>query len=431
MIQVNLSGIEKFVDVSAGDYSAAAAAHRALNERSGDGAEYTGWLRLPDLMLTEALAPVLRIAEKIRSQSQALVVVGVGGSYLGARAGLELIRSPHYNSLTKNTPDIYFAGNTFSPSALAELIELIGERDFSVNVISKSGSTLESALSFRVFKSLLENKYGAAEAKKRIYVTTGPTGGVLNTIIETEGYEKLVLPPDVGGRFSVLSAVGLLPLACAGIDVEKIVVTAAETMRQLSKQSPLNPVWQYAAARQQLYRSGKTIELLACFEPSFRYMAEWWKQLYGESEGKNGVGIFPASLEYSADLHSMGQYVQDGPRCLMETIVSFRHPGRDLRIPFEIGNRDGLNYLAGKDFDYINKSVEQAVKSAHISGGVPVIGITADRMDEVGFAELVCFFEVACAISGYMLGVNPFDQPGVEAYKSNMLNILSKPEYVS
>lgn len=428
MIQVNLSGIEKFVDVSAGDYSAAAAAHRALSERSGKGAAFTGWLKLPDMMLTEALAPVLRAAEKIRNQSQVLVIIGIGGSYLGARAGLELIRSPYYNSRAKDTPDIYFAGNTVSPFALSEIVELIGDRDFSINVISKSGSTLEPALSFRVFKSLLEKKYGAAGARKRIFATTGPTGGVLNAVVEAEGYEKLVLPADVGGRFSVLSAVGLLPLACAGIDVEKIIVTAAEAMRQFSKQSPVNPVWQYAAARQQLYRSGKTIELLACFEPSFRYMAEWWKQLYGESEGKNGVGIFPASLEYSADLHSMGQYVQDGPRCLMETIVSFQQSGRELSIPFEIGDRDGLNYLAGKDFDSINKSVEQAVKSAHISGGVPIIGITADRMDEAGFAELICFFEVACAISGYMLGVNPFDQPGVEAYKRNMFQILSKQE---
>ena len=428
MIQVNLEGIEGFADVSTLDYSAAAAAHRSLVEGSGEGSAFTGWLKLPGDMLGGGLKPVLSAANRIKSQSEALVVIGIGGSYLGARAGLELMRSPNYNLLHKDTPDIFFAGNTLSPAALSEIVELIGDRDFSVNVISKSGSTLEPALSFRVFKSLLEKKYGATGARKRIFATTGASGGVLNGIAEAEGYERLVLPDDVGGRYSVLSPVGLLPLACAGLDVEKIISVAAETMQLLSKPSPANPAWQYACARQRLYTSGKTIELLACYEPSFRFMAEWWKQLYGESEGKNGVGIFPASLEYSADLHSMGQYVQDGPRCLMETVVRFKDPGSDLRVPFEIGDKDGLNYLAGKPFDYVNKTAEQAVRSAHISGGVPNIGIIVDTRDETGFAELVCFFEFACAISGYMLGINPFDQPGVEAYKKNMFRLLSKAD---
>ncbi len=424
MIQVNLEGIEGFADLSALDYSLPAAAHRSLTERSGEGSEFTGWLRLPEEMRSGGLKPVLTAANRIRNQSAALVVIGIGGSYLGARAGLELIRSQNYNLLKKDTPDVFFAGNTLSPCALGEIAELLGDRDFSINVISKSGSTLEPALSFRVFKSLLEKKYGAAGARKRIFATTG-SSGVLYNVSEAEGYERLTLPEDVGGRYSVLSPVGLLPMACAGIDVEKIVSAASEAMQQLGKASPANPAWQYACARNHLYTCGKTIELLACYEPSFRAMAEWWKQLFGESEGKNGVGIFPASLEYSADLHSMGQYVQDGPRCLMETVVRFKDPGRDLRIPFEIGDKDGLNYLAGKPFDYVNKTAEHAVKSAHVSGGVPNIGVVADTKDETGFAELVCFFEVACAISGYMLGVNPFDQPGVEAYKKNMFKLLS------
>ena len=427
MIQVNLEGIEGFVDVSALDYAAVAAAHRSLIERSGEGAEFTGWLRLPADMLEGGLKPVLAAANKIRSQSSALVVVGIGGSYLGARAGLELMRSPNYNLMPKDTPDVFFVGNTLSPRALSEITTLLGDRDFSVNVISKSGSTLEPALSFRLFKSMLEKKYGTTGARRRIFATTGESGGVLRSIAETEGYDRLVLPDDVGGRYSVLSPVGLLPLACAGIDVEKLVSVAAEAMQQLGKASPANPAWQYACARQCLYASGKTIELLACYEPSFRFMAEWWKQLFGESEGKNGIGIFPASLEYSADLHSMGQYVQDDPRCLMETVVRFTDPGTALKIPFEIGDKDGLNYLAGKPFDYVNKTAEQAVRSAHISGGVPNISILAEAMDEVGFAELVCFFEVSCAISGYMLGINPFNQPGVEAYKKNMFKLLAKP----
>ena len=427
MIQVNLDGIESFVDVSAMDYSAVASAHRTLVERSGEGSEFTGWLRLPADMLEGGLKPVLAASNKIRNQSEVLVVIGIGGSYLGARAGLELMRSPNYNLLEKNTPDIYFVGNTLSPRALSEIVALIGDRDFSINVISKSGSTLEPALSFRLFKSLLEKKYGTAGARKRIFATTGVSGGVLRSIAEAENYESLSLPDDVGGRYSVLSPVGLLPLACAGIDVEKIVSSAAESMQLLGKASPANPAWQYACARQNLYATGKTIELLACYEPSFRYMAEWWKQLFGESEGKNGVGIFPASLEYSADLHSMGQYVQDGPRCLMETVVRFGDPGSDLKIPFEIGDRDGLNYLAGKYFDFVNKTAEQAVRNAHVAGGVPNISILAGSMDEVGFAELVCFFEVACAISGYMLGINPFNQPGVEAYKKNMFKLLARP----
>lgn len=427
MIQVNLEGIENTVDVSALDYSVAAAAHRSLMDRSGEGSALTGWLKLPEEMCSGGLKPVLSAANKIRNQSSALVVIGIGGSYLGARAGLELMRSPNYNSLAKDAPDIFFAGNTLSPCALSEIAEMLADRDFSINVISKSGSTLESALSFRVFKSLLEKKYGASGARRRIFATTGTSGGALLALAEAEGYDRLVLPEDVGGRYSVLSPVGLLPLACAGIDVEKIVSVAAESMQQLGKSSPANPAWQYACARQRLYTSGKTIELLACYEPSFRYMAEWWKQLFGESEGKNGIGIFPAALEYSADLHSMGQYVQDGPRCLMETVVRFNSVGSDLKIPFEIGDRDGLNYLAGKSFDYVNRTAEQAVRSAHVLSGVPNIGILADSKDETGFAELVCFFEVACAISGYMLGINPFDQPGVEAYKKNLFGLLARP----
>lgn len=423
MLQVNLSGIQDFAPVETLDYYPTSLAHRALAEHTGEGKEFTGWLNLPERIIQTQLKQLLAGADKIRNQSEVLVVIGIGGSYLGARAGIEMIRSANYNQIKKDTPDIYFAGKSMSPIELAEIIELIGDRDFSVNVVSKSGGTLEPSLAFRFFKAMLEKKYGAQGAKKRIFVTTG-SAGALRHIAESDGYDIFDLPDDVGGRYSALSAPGLLPQACAGIDIEKLLNAASSAMQQFSRQSPLNPVWQYATARQQLYRQGRSIEILSCFEPSFHYMGEWWKQLFGESEGKNGVGIFPASLLYSTDLHSLGQYLQDGPRSMIETFVEFRESREDLRIPFEIGDRDSLNYLAGKSLATVNKTVEKAVKSAHISGGVPVISISCDTMDETSYAELVCFFEMSCAISGYILGINPFDQPGVEAYKANMKQLL-------
>ena len=423
MVKVDLTGCATFFDASGPDFAAAAAAHRMLSEKTGKGAEFTGWTSLPQDIRRRELKGILSIANKIRSRSKALVVVGIGGSYLGARGAIELLRPYAKEGDTR----VFFVGNGLSADYINGVIEQLGDDDFDVNVISKSGTTLEPALSFRVFRQLLEKKYGSS-AKKHIFATTDANRGVLHDLARAEGWERFVVPDDVGGRYSVLSAVGLLPMAVAGIDVQAVIDAAIETFQALDLRSPENPAWQYAAARQHLYGRGYGIELLACYEPSFRFMAEWWKQLYGESEGKNGIGIYPASLEYTADLHSMGQYIQDGPRTMFETVVSFEQPLTELKVPFVMGDGDKLNYLAGRDFDSVCFTAREAVKAAHIAGGVPNIGVSFEKRDERGFAELVCFFEQACAISGYMSGVNPFDQPGVEAYKKNMFRMLGKPE---
>ncbi len=422
MVKVDLSGVSAFFDPAELDFAAASMAHRELVDRTGAGSDFTGWLELPQRIKDTELKSILSAAQRIRSRSKALVVIGIGGSYLGARGAIELLRPVR----GENDPKIFFIGNGLSPDALNDMLQQLGDCDFDVNVISKSGTTLEPAVAFRIFRKLLKEKYGTA-AKKHIFATTDAHKGVLKSLADSEGWECFVVPDDVGGRYSVLSAVGLLPMAVAGIDIKTVVNTAIEEFKALDLRSPENPAWQYAAARQHLYRNGKSIEILGCYEPSFRFMAEWWKQLYGESEGKNGIGIFPASVELTADLHSMGQYIQDGPRALMETIVSFDEPCRGFTIPFEMGDPDGLNYLAGKELAGICKTAAEAVKAAHISGGVPNIGISVPARDEAGFASLVCFFELACAISGYMSGVNPFDQPGVEAYKKNMFKMLGKP----
>lgn len=422
MVKVDLSGVSAFFDPAELDFAAASMAHRELVDRTGAGNDFTGWLELPQRIKDTELKSILSAAQRIRSRSKALVVIGIGGSYLGARGAIELLRPVR----GENDPKIFFIGNGLSPDALNDMLQQLGDCDFDVNVISKSGTTLEPAVAFRIFRKLLKEKYGTA-AKKHIFATTDAHKGVLKSLADSEGWECFVVPDDVGGRYSVLSAVGLLPMAVAGIDIKTVVNTAIEEFKALDLRSPENPAWQYAAARQHLYRNGKSIEILGCYEPSFRFMAEWWKQLYGESEGKNGIGIFPASVELTADLHSMGQYIQDGPRTLMETIVSFDEPCRGFTIPFEMGDPDGLNYLAGKELAGICKTAAEAVKAAHISGGVPNIGISVPARDEAGLASLVCFFELACAISGYMSGVNPFDQPGVEAYKKNMFKMLGKP----
>ena len=355
-------------------------------------------------------------------------MIGIGGSYLGARAAIEFVNGQMYNQIRpEGTPEVYFAGNNISSSYLNDLVKIVGDRDFCINVISKSGTTTEPAIAFRIFKELCEKKYGREGAKERIFATTDKERGALKQLADDEGYETFVVPDDIGGRFSVLTPVGLLPMAVAGIDIKAVITSAICAFKELDLRSPENPAWQYAAARQYLYGHGRSIEILGCYEPSFRFMAEWWKQLYGESEGKNGIGIFPASVEFTADLHSMGQYIQDGPRTLMETVVSFDKPRSSVAVPFEMGDPDGLNYLAGKDYADICRTARDAVKAAHISGGVPNIGISVPARDEAGFADLVCFFELACAISGYMSGVNPFDQPGVEAYKKNMFKMLGKP----
>ncbi len=420
MVKVDLSGALGFMGAAGPDFAAAALAHRALQEGTWAGAEFTGWRNLPRRVQGDELKRILAAAERIRDTSEVLVVVGIGGSYLGARAGIELLRP-------KDGVEVIFAGNALSPDDLNDKLDRLGDRDFSINVISKSGTTLESAVAFRIFRNLLERKYGTA-AKRRIYATTDAQRGLLKGIADAEGYECFVVPDDVGGRYSVLSAVGLLPMAAAGVDVRTLINAAAQSMYDLERLSADNPAWQYAAARNALYAGGKTIELLACYEPSFRYFGEWWKQLFGESEGKNGVGIFPAYVEYNADLHSMGQYIQDGPRTLLETVVRFERPRRDYDIPFVMKDQDKLNYLAGRSLSDVMEVARQAVKSAHLSGGVPNIGVSVALRDEEGFADLVCFFEMACAISGYMLGVNPFDQPGVEAYKKNMFRMLERPE---
>ena len=425
MVKVDLSGAKEFFDASGPEYAKVSDAHKVLFERTGAGSEFTGWLELPSRTADTELKALLAAAAKIRSSSQVLVVVGIGGSYLGARAAIELLKSPNYNLIKKDTPDIFFVGNSLSAAAINEVIELIGDRDFSLNVISKSGGTIEPALAFRVFKALLEQKYGQG-AKKRIYATTDAEKGILHNMAVAEGWERFTVPNDVGGRFSVLSAVGILPMAVAGIDVERLLSAAAAEMKELNLRSVENPVWQYAGARQNLYRKGRTIEILACYEPSFRFFAEWWKQLFGESEGKNGIGIFPASVEYSADLHSMGQYIQDGPRRLMETVVSFEKSDSSLKVPFELGDRDGLNYLAGEQFDSIAKIAAKAVAAAHIKGDVPNISISVPQRNEEGLAALICFFEMSCGVSAYLSGVNPFDQPGVEAYKTNMIKLLGE-----
>ena len=399
-----------------------------LQNGGGKGSDFIGWVTLPRDYDRGEYARILAAAKKIQGDSKALVVIGIGGSYLGARGVIECLCSPNYNLKKKSTPNIYFIGNGLSSDALREVTELIGDDDFSVNVISKSGTTTEPAVAFRFFREKLEKKYGKAEAAKRIYATTDAHKGALKSLADQEGYEEFVVPDNIGGRYSVLTAVGLLPIAVAGVDLDELMGGAQEMMSLCAKNDYSNPAWQYAAMRHELYRQGKKVELLACFEPAFRFMAEWWKQLYGESEGKNGIGIFPASVEYNADLHSMGQYIQDGPRTLMETVVAFEQPQNEFTVPFAMGDPDRLNYLAGRRLSDISRMAQEAVKAAHISGGVPNLEVRVPQRDEAGFAWLVCFFELACAISGYMSGVNPFDQPGVEAYKKNMFSLLGKPE---
>ena len=418
MIKVDLSGAAAFWGGNEPNWEACKKAHETLTGRTGPGADFTGWLELPERVASTELDRINAAAERIQSLGQVLVVIGIGGSYLGARAAWDLL------GRKGNGVELLFAGNGLSAVSLRDTLDKLGDRDFCVNVVSKSGTTLEPALGFRVFKSLLEEKYGPEESAKRIFATTDARRGALKGAADAAGWETFVVPDDVGGRYSVLSAVGLLPLAAAGIDVNAMVAHAQETFRALDERSPENPCWQYAAARQALYKSGKTVEILACYEPRFRMMAEWWKQLYGESEGKEHLGIYPASVEYNADLHSMGQYIQEGPRNLMETVVSFAHESAGYAIPSDAANADGLNYIAGHDLAEVAAIARAAVKEAHIQGGVPNLGVEVSAMDERGFAELVCFFELACALSGYMQGVNPFDQPGVEAYKKLMFKGL-------
>ena len=431
MLTLDLSKLNGFLpqDYLSSREEALREAARMLAEHNGPGGDFTGWVTLPRDYDKEEFARIQAAAKRIQQQSQVLVVIGIGGSYLGARAVIELLGSPNYNLKQKNTPDILFAGNGLSTDALLETISLIGDRDFSVNVISKSGTTTEPAVAFRIFKQMLEEKYGKEGARERIYATTDKARGALKGLADQEGYEEFVVPDEVGGRYSVLTAVGLLPIAVAGIDIEALMDGAAQAMEALSAPGADNPAWQYAAARHALYEGGKKVELLACYEPCFRFFAEWWKQLYGESEGKDGKGLFPASVIFSTDLHSMGQYIQDGRRDLFETVVLFEKPKHEIVIGNDPANVDGLNFLEGRSMAYINRKAFEGTVLAHNDGGVPNVVLNAPDFSEDTLGQLIYFFERACAISGYMLGVNPFNQPGVESYKKNMFALLGKPGY--
>ena len=404
-----------------------------LVSKSGAGNDFLGWIDLPVAYDKEEFARIQKAAEKITSDSEVLVVIGIGGSYLGARAAVEFLRHSFYNVVSKEvrkTPEIYFAGNSISGRYLSDLIQVIGDRDFSVNVISKSGTTTEPAIAFRVFKEMLEKKYGKAEAAKRIYATTDKSRGALKKLATEEGYETFVVPDDVGGRFSVLTAVGLLPIAVSGADITKLMEGAADARKDaLEKPFAENGPMQYAAVRNILLRKGKQIEVLANYEPSLHYVSEWWKQLYGESEGKDQKGIFPASVDLTTDLHSMGQFIQDGSRNLFETVLNVVDSEAEIVIGEEPVDLDGLNYLAGKNMDFVNKSAMNGTILAHTDGNVPNLMITIPGKDEYSLGQLFYFFEFACGVSGYTLGVNPFNQPGVESYKKNMFALLGKPGY--
>ena len=429
MVRIDMTGTERFVEAHTLDKSACKNAIDTLVNGTGAGNDFIGWVNLPVDYDKEEFARIQKAAKKIESDSKALVVIGIGGSYLGARAVVELLKSPNYNALAKNTPDIYFAGNGISADAVAEIIAMIGDRDFSVNVISKSGTTTEPAIAFRIFKELLEKKYGKDGARGRIYATTDKARGALKTLADKEGYESFVVPDNVGGRYSVLTAVGLLPIACCGIDIAKLMQGAAEEREMILKEGVESAAAKYAMQRQYLYKTGKHVEILAAYEPAFRFMAEWWKQLYGESEGKDKLGIFPASVDLTPDLHSMGQYMQDGLRMLQETVVFFDEARTSVKVPSDAENLDGLNYLAGREMSYINEKAMEATRAAHIDGGVPVTIIRLPKITEEAVGALIYFFEFACGVSGYMSGVNPFNQPGVEAYKKNMFHLLGKPGY--
>ena len=432
MIHVDLTNIQSFLRLP---YEAALSprlkiAHGHLQQGDGAGGEFTGWVHLPQNYDRAEYARIKAAAKKIQSDSQALVVIGIGGSYLGARGVIECLCSPNYNLKKKDTPNIYFIGNGLSSEALTETMELVKDVDFSVNVISKSGTTTEPAVAFRFFRELLEQRYGREEAARRIYATTDAHKGALKSLADANGYESFVVPDNIGGRYSVLTAVGLLPIAAAGIDIDALMAGAQEMMETFAADGmEHNPAWHYAGARYELYRMGRKIEILAAYEPSFRFMAEWWKQLYGESEGKENKGLFPASVEFTADLHSMGQYIQQGERHLFETVVRFGPSARQQEVPFDEGNGDGLNFLAGKSMDFIARQAMDGTLLAHVEGGVPNIIVETGSKDAHTLGELIYFFEYACGLSGYLLDVNPFDQPGVEAYKKNMFALLGKPGY--
>ena len=408
--------------------------HKELHKRAGDDNDFVGWLELPTNYDKGEFKRIKKAAKKIAKESDILVVIGIGGSYLGARAVIESLTSTFYNLLPEKQrkfPQILYVGNNLSPNYINELIEYIGDKDFSVNVISKSGTTTEPAIAFRIFREILENKYGIDEARSRIYATTDKEKGALKTLSENEGYEQFVVPDDVGGRYSVLTAVGLLPIAVAGIDIDKLMEGARNAQERFDDPDlKYNECYQYAVIRNILYnKMNKTTEILVNYEPKMHYFTEWWKQLYGESEGKENKGIFPAGVDFTTDLHSMGQYIQEGRRDLFETVINVKTPKNDIVINPDDDNLDGLNYLAGKTMDYVNKKAMEGTIKAHVDGDVPNVMIEMNKLDEKNLGELIYFFEKACAMSGMILGVNPFNQPGVEKYKKNMFHLLEKPGY--
>lgn len=408
-------------------------AHEMVHKKTGAGNDFLGWVDLPTDYDKEEFARIKKAAEKIKSDSDVLLVVGIGGSYLGARAAIEMLNHSFYNELTKEqrkTPQVFFVGNSISAPYINDLFDVLKDKEVSVNVISKSGTTTEPAIAFRIFRKFLEEKYGTEEAKKRIYATTDKAKGALKTLANEQGYESFVIPDDVGGRYSVLTAVGLLPIAVSGVDIDAMMQGAQKAQAELSEADlAKNPAYQYAAVRNILHNKGKTIEMLINYEPALQYFAEWWKQLFGESEGKDFKGIYPSSANFSTDLHSLGQYVQEGRRDIFETVLHVEEPKSNITIEKEEQDLDGLNYLAGETLDFVNEKAFQGTLLAHTDGEVPNLLVHLPKLDAYTFGYVVYFFEKACAISGYLLGVNPFDQPGVEAYKKNMFALLGKPGF--
>lgn len=405
------------------------AAAKTLADKSGAGNDFLGWTELPTNYDKEEFARIKAAAKRIKENSDILIVIGIGGSYLGARAAIEFLKSPFYNSLKKDTPDIYYVGNNISPTYLNEVLSICEGKDISVNVISKSGTTTEPALAFRVFRELVEKKYGKEGAKERIFATTDAKRGTLKELSDKEGYETFVIADDIGGRYSVLTAVGLLPIAVAGCDIDALMEGARIAQNELTAGYDANDCYKYAAVRNILYRKGKALELLVTYDPSFTMMTEWFKQLFGESEGKDGKGLFPSSVTFSTDLHSLGQYIQQGERLFFETVVDIKKPKQDFFLKNDEANLDGLNFLTNQDMSVVNRRAFQATVLAHTEGGVPNLILEIDDTTEKTLGYLIYFFEKACAVSGYVLGVNPFNQPGVESYKANMFALLGKPGY--
>lgn len=434
-ISLDLSKVAPYLATSEIDYmeDMVKSAHDKLHNGTGAGNDFLGWIDLPVNYDKDEFERIKKAAEKIQSDSEVLIVIGIGGSYLGARAAIEMLTNNFHNSLEndkRKAPKIFYVGNNISSTYMAELLQAIEGKDVSLNIISKSGTTTEPAIAFRILKSYVEKKYGVEEARKRIYATTDKAKGALKTLADAEGYETFVVPDDVGGRFSVLTAVGLLPIAAAGINIDDMMKGAADAREAYSNPSlKENDAYKYAAVRNALYNKGKVIEVLVNYEPSLHYFNEWWKQLYGESEGKDNKGLFPAAVDFTTDLHSMGQYIQEGRRVLFETVINVEKPKYEINIEKDADDLDGLNFLAGKTMDFVNKQAFQGTLLAHNDGGVPNMVVNLPEISAYYFGYMVYFFEKACGISGYLLGVNPFDQPGVEAYKKNMFALLGKPGY--